>query len=436
MEHNLHNNTPVHWGYGAAPVASTPHSHWAPPPQSHSLKRALSESDCDELYSEESSKEQVSPSETGSCQLLTRKKRRGVIEKKRRDRINSSLTELKRLVPTAYEKQGSAKLEKAEILQLTVEHLKNLQTKGIESFSYDPQRFAMDYHIIGFRECAAEVARYLVTIEGMDIQDPLRLRLMSHLQYFVQQRELSAKSCASPGGWTSASASSGYQTNCSAAPYQPYPGTPTAHPGLNPTYMPTPIHAYPTLSTSPSSTTHLQPHPHHLQQHSTQQQQLQQQAAPGQVNRASSANGTVSSETMPIISHATNQPNQQQQQQQSLSTHQTQTASSQLQQTPVSHESHLQQQPQQPPPPQAQPQPQHYTQEHTHTDQQGVTYADLSNSQVHIDHRNPTAAIAATGLNYPGSTHYPVAAAQEYNSNYVAANGSKPYRPWGAEMAY
>lgn len=61
---------------------------------------------------------------------MSRKKRRGVIEKKRRDRINSSLTELKRLVPTAYEKQGSAKLEKAEILQLTVEHLKSLQTKS------------------------------------------------------------------------------------------------------------------------------------------------------------------------------------------------------------------------------------------------------------------------------------------------------------------
>lgn len=60
--------------------------------------------------------------------------------------------------------------------------------------SFDPQRYAMDYHIIGFRECATEVARYLVTIEGMDIQDPLRLRLMSHLQCFLSQRELSAKS--------------------------------------------------------------------------------------------------------------------------------------------------------------------------------------------------------------------------------------------------
>ena len=68
--------------------------------------------------------------ENDSCQLQSRKKRRGVIEKKRRDRINLSLTELKRLVPTAFEKQGSAKLEKAEILQLTVDHLKTLHSKG------------------------------------------------------------------------------------------------------------------------------------------------------------------------------------------------------------------------------------------------------------------------------------------------------------------
>lgn len=61
---------------------------------------------------------------------MTRKRRRGIIEKRRRDRINHSLSELKRLVPSAFEKQGSAKLEKAEILQLTVDHLKMLHAKG------------------------------------------------------------------------------------------------------------------------------------------------------------------------------------------------------------------------------------------------------------------------------------------------------------------
>lgn len=62
--------------------------------------------------------------------MQSRKKRRGIIEKRRRDRINTSLSDLRRLVPAACEKQGSAKLEKAEILQMTVDYLKMLHTKG------------------------------------------------------------------------------------------------------------------------------------------------------------------------------------------------------------------------------------------------------------------------------------------------------------------
>ncbi|KAF5901241.1 hairy/enhancer-of-split related with YRPW motif protein 1, partial [Clarias magur] len=70
----------------------------------------------------------VSPSTTS--QVQARKRRRGIIEKRRRDRINNSLSELRRLVPSAFEKQGSAKLEKAEILQMTVDHLKMLHAAG------------------------------------------------------------------------------------------------------------------------------------------------------------------------------------------------------------------------------------------------------------------------------------------------------------------
>lgn len=130
-------NTTHHWG-GYSNTPSNQNT-WVPPPNK---KRAISDSDCDEIYSEESSKEHyelVSPdrnSSGDSCQLMSRKRRRGVIEKKRRDKINSSLSELKRLVPTAYEKQGSAKLEKAEILQLTVDHLKNLHAKGNLEYTY------------------------------------------------------------------------------------------------------------------------------------------------------------------------------------------------------------------------------------------------------------------------------------------------------------
>ncbi|EDO42460.1 predicted protein, partial [Nematostella vectensis] len=90
-----------------------------------------------------------------------RKRRRGLIEKKRRDRINRCLVELRRLVPTALEKEGSSKLEKAEILHLTVEHLKWLRSTSGQSRSD-----VTDYRAAGFQECLTEVAKYMATINN------------------------------------------------------------------------------------------------------------------------------------------------------------------------------------------------------------------------------------------------------------------------------
>ncbi|TNN61476.1 Hairy/enhancer-of-split related with YRPW motif protein 1 [Liparis tanakae] len=123
-----------------------------------------------------------------STQVQARKRRRGIIEKRRRDRINNSLSELRRLVPSAFEKQGSAKLEKAEILQMTVDHLKMLHAAGGKGY-FDAHALAMDYRGLGFRECLAETARYLSIIEGLDSADPLRIRLVSHLNNYASQRE-------------------------------------------------------------------------------------------------------------------------------------------------------------------------------------------------------------------------------------------------------
>lgn len=223
MDH-LSQNTPLHWGYSGTNASST----WAPVPRG--VKRTLSDHDDDDLYSEGSSKDQcTSPGETDSCQMQSRKKRRGVIEKKRRDRINTSLLELKRLVPSAFEKQGSAKLEKAEILQLTVDHLKMIHAKGLDSYAYDQHKYAMDYHGMGYRECAAEVSRYLERIEGLDVQNPLRLRLTSHLQCCAAQRELSK------------------QTPVVAPPVPPHPTVTGSW------YGPSPTQAYPSLNPLPPS---------------------------------------------------------------------------------------------------------------------------------------------------------------------------------------
>ncbi|GAB1293142.1 Hairy and enhancer of split-related protein HELT [Apodemus speciosus] len=51
-----------------------------------------------------------------------------VIEKRRRDRINRCLNELGKTVPMALAKQSSGKLEKAEILEMTVQYLRALHS--------------------------------------------------------------------------------------------------------------------------------------------------------------------------------------------------------------------------------------------------------------------------------------------------------------------
>lgn len=73
----------------------------------------------------------------------------------------------------------------------------------MDALAYDPHKVAMDYHVIGFRECMSEVARYLGTVEGMDLQDPLRIRLISHLQCYATQRELATKQASTPWNYNS-----------------------------------------------------------------------------------------------------------------------------------------------------------------------------------------------------------------------------------------
>ncbi|KAK0086927.1 hypothetical protein PV325_002174 [Microctonus aethiopoides] len=175
--------------------------------QQRNLKRAMSDSDCDDVFSEESGKEPCNSPGGDSCQHASRKRRRGMIEKKRRDRINASLGELRRLVPAAARDPHSGKLEKAEILQLTVEHLRTLRNKGPEG--YDSTKLAMDYHAVGWGECAAEVGRYLVTMEGLDERDPLRLRLLSHLQSFHREHPTSNATSTLPPSSSLTSMSTG-----------------------------------------------------------------------------------------------------------------------------------------------------------------------------------------------------------------------------------
>lgn len=59
---------------------------------------------------------------------------------------------------------------------------------GFDALWRDQQRYATEYYSMGFRVCIGEVDTFL-SKEGMDMQDPLRLRMMSHLQCVGVQRQ-------------------------------------------------------------------------------------------------------------------------------------------------------------------------------------------------------------------------------------------------------
>ncbi|RWS20402.1 deadpan-like protein, partial [Leptotrombidium deliense] len=100
-----------------------------------------------------------------------RKATKPIMEKRRRARINHSLDELKSLILDALHKDPSrhSKLEKADILEMTVRYLQNTQNQNHN---------AKSKYAAGFTECASMVERFL-NRPGVD--DRLKLRLMDHL---------------------------------------------------------------------------------------------------------------------------------------------------------------------------------------------------------------------------------------------------------------
>ncbi|PVD36658.1 hypothetical protein C0Q70_03644 [Pomacea canaliculata] len=109
-----------------------------------------------------------------------RKTNKPLMEKRRRTRINSCLVQLKALVLQAMKKDVStaqeqntqySKLEKADILELTVKHLRHVQRTQIAADAVARYR-------AGFGECAQEVLRF---IGGATVAEDVRERMAGHL---------------------------------------------------------------------------------------------------------------------------------------------------------------------------------------------------------------------------------------------------------------
>ncbi|KAJ3595154.1 hypothetical protein NHX12_004458 [Muraenolepis orangiensis] len=115
-----------------------------------------------------------------------RKSSKPIMEKRRRARINESLGQLKTLILHALKKDSSrhSKLEKADILEMTVKHLRGLQRIQVTAaVNADPS--ALGKYRAGFGECVGEVTRFLSTCEGASTE--VRTRLLGHLAACASQ---------------------------------------------------------------------------------------------------------------------------------------------------------------------------------------------------------------------------------------------------------
>jgi hairy-and-enhancer-of-split protein len=93
-----------------------------------------------------------------------RKVMKPLLERKRRARINKCLDELKDLMLFALEQEsgeGMVRLEKADILEVTVRHMRKL--KAADSLCVTPSTTYAQRFRTGFTTCAGEVGRFIAS---------------------------------------------------------------------------------------------------------------------------------------------------------------------------------------------------------------------------------------------------------------------------------
>ncbi|XP_053432650.1 transcription factor HES-5 [Nycticebus coucang] len=117
---------------------------------------------------------------TVAVELLSPKEknrlRKPVVEKMRRDRINSSIEQLKLLLEQEFARhQPNSKLEKADILEMAVSYLKH--SKAFAAAAAGPKSLHQDYSE-GYSWCLQEAVQFLTLHAASDTQ----MKLLYHFQ--------------------------------------------------------------------------------------------------------------------------------------------------------------------------------------------------------------------------------------------------------------
>lgn len=130
-----------------------------------------------------------------------------IIEKRRRDRMNNCLADLSSLIPSNYLKKGRGRIEKTEIIEIAIKHLKYLQTHQCKAANGcmgaggplipEAKEAQLEQYRLGYQECLSETMHFLVEIQVCYPGDPLCVQIVNHLQKH-QERVLKGRQSSGP----------------------------------------------------------------------------------------------------------------------------------------------------------------------------------------------------------------------------------------------
>ncbi|XP_067659295.1 enhancer of split mgamma protein-like [Haliotis asinina] len=117
--------------------------------------------------------------ESDSEYMGRRKGRKLMAEKRRRARINQCLTEIKGIVCGAHQRNDPNydKMEKAEILETTVDYLRNV--RKINTTHRHVKEAVQARFQNGFSKCAEEILSYIQSLQG--VSDNVHRQLRKHI---------------------------------------------------------------------------------------------------------------------------------------------------------------------------------------------------------------------------------------------------------------
>lgn len=90
--------------------------------------------------------------------------------------MNSCLADLSRLIPPQYMRKGRGRVEKTEIIEMAIKHLRNMQSQDCVK----RESACTEHYRVGYQDCLSEAAKFLLNERGEDLCYRMVTRLKEH----------------------------------------------------------------------------------------------------------------------------------------------------------------------------------------------------------------------------------------------------------------